>query len=79
MLGEMIFDIVSNSIKSLLNPELTASWELGLTRVAEGSVTSEEYMEKLNGFVAKRVENVKKLNNQSQMRLYYDNISKIYK
>ena len=79
MLGEMIFDIVSNSIKSLLNPELTASWELGLTRVAEGSVTSEEYMVKLNGFVAKRVDNVKKLNNQSQMRMYYDNIAKIYK
>lgn len=79
MLGEMIFDIVSNSIKSLLNPELTASWELGLTRVAEGTVTSEEYMQKLNGFVAKRVDNVKKLNNQSQMRIYYDNISKIYR
>lgn len=79
MLGEMIFDIVSNSIKSLLNPELTASWELGLTRVAEGTVTSDEYMAKLNGFVAKRVENVKNLNNQSQMRMYYDNIAKIYK
>ncbi len=79
MLGEMIFDIVSNSIKSLLNPELTASWELGLTRVAEGTVTSDEYMEKLNGFVAKRVDNVKRLNNQSQMRIYYDNIAKIYK
>ncbi len=79
MVGEMIFDIVNNSIKSLLNPELTASWELGLTRVAEGTVTSDEYMEKLNSFVAKRVENVKKLNNQSQMRVYYDNIAKIYK
>ncbi len=79
MLGEMIFDIVSNSIKSLLNPELTASWELGLTRVSEGTVTSDEYMEKLNGFVAKRVDNVKRLNNQSQMRIYYDNIAKIYK
>ena len=79
MLGEMIFDIVSNSIKSLLNPELTASWELGLTRVAEGTVTSDEYMVKLNGFVAKRVDNVKRINNQSQMRMYYDNIAKIYK
>ena len=79
MLGEMIFDIVNNSIKSLLNPELTASWELGLTRVAEGTVTSDEYMVKLNGFVAKRVDNVKNLNNQSQMRIYYDNIAKIYK
>ena len=46
LLGEMIFDVVGASIRQLLNPELTASWEKGLTYVAEGSITSEEYMEK---------------------------------
>ena len=40
--GEMVFDVVENSIKSLLNPELTASWEKGLTYVAEGDITPEE-------------------------------------
>ena len=45
MLGEMIFDVVANSIRSLLNPELTASWEKGLTYVAEGEITPDEYME----------------------------------
>ena len=50
-LGEMIFDVVNNSIRSLLNPELTASWEKGLTYVAEGTITSKEYMEKLEGFI----------------------------
>ncbi len=44
LLGEMVFDVVANSIKSLLNPELTASWEKGLTYVAEGEITPEEYM-----------------------------------
>lgn len=29
LLGEMIFDVVNASIRSLLNPELTASWEKG--------------------------------------------------
>ena len=42
LLGEMIFDVVNCSIRQLLNPELTASWEKGLTYVAEGSITSQE-------------------------------------
>ena len=54
LLGEMVFDVVSVSISQLLNPELTASWEKGLTYVAEGSITSDEYMEKLERFVAGR-------------------------
>ena len=52
-LGEMIFDVVNNSIRSLLNPELTASWEKGLTYVAEGTITSEEYMDKVRGLYKK--------------------------
>ena len=43
-----------HSIRSLLNPELTASWEKGLTLVAEGQITSEEYMQKLEHFIAVR-------------------------
>ena len=46
-LGEMIFCVVNVSIRSLLNPELTASWEKGLTYVAEGTISQEEYMVKL--------------------------------
>ena len=52
LLGEMIFDVVNASIRSLLSPELTASWEKGLTYVAEGSITPQEYMEKLERFIA---------------------------
>ena len=54
LLGEMIFDVVNCSIRQLLNPELTASWEKGLTYVAEGSITSQEYMDKLEHFVRVR-------------------------
>ena len=39
LLGEMVFDVVEHSIRSLLNPELTASWEKGLTYVADGELT----------------------------------------
>ena len=51
LLGEMIFDVVNCSIRQLLNPELTASWEKGLNYVAEGSITEQEYMDKLEHFV----------------------------
>ena len=58
LLGEIIFDVVSISIQSLLNPELTASWEKGLTYVAEGTITEQEYMVKLEDFIKKRTANV---------------------
>ncbi len=79
LFGEIIFDVVKASIKSLLNPELTASWEKGLTYVAEGTITSEEYMMKLDDFVTKRVNGVKNLNNQSMLRYNFDRAAAFYK
>ena len=77
--GEMVFDVVDHSIRSLLNPELTASWEKGLTYVAEGSITPDEYMEKLDRFITSRTVGVKGLNNQYQLRTCYDRAAKYYK
>ena len=79
LLGELIFDVVNGSISQLLNPELTASWEKGLTYVAEGTITSEEYMQKLERFVAGRTYGVLKLNNQYQLRECFSAIGKNYK
>ena len=78
-LGEMIHDVVGLSIRPLLNPELTASWEKGLTYVAEGTITGEEYMQKLDDFVRRRVYAVLSLNNQSVLRTYFEQISENYK
>ena len=50
-LGEMVFEIVAFTIPALLNPKLTASWEKGLTQVAQGVTTKEDYMVKLEDFV----------------------------
>lgn len=72
LLGELIYDVVDSSIKSLLNAELTASWEKGLSYVAEGSIGEEEYMEKLERFVAQRIAGVKQVNNQYQLRILFD-------
>ena len=78
LLGEMIFDVVNSSIRSLLNPELTASWEKGLTYVANGEITSEEYMAKLNGFVSRNVNAVKGARNQYALRTLFDQAAKNY-
>ena len=78
LLGEMIFDVVNLSIRSLLNPELTASWEKGLTYVAEGTITSEEYMTKLNGFVKRRTESVLATNQQAVLRPCFQEAAKYY-
>ncbi|MBD5136659.1 MAG: type IA DNA topoisomerase [Lachnospiraceae bacterium] len=78
-MGEMIYEVVDSSIRQLLNPELTASWEKGLTYVAEGTITSDEYMKKLEGFVARRTQNVKIMQNQAHLRQRYDIVSDNYK
>ena len=79
LLGELIFEVVNASLKQLLNPDLTASWEKGLNYVAEGSITSEEYMTKLENFVAGRTYNVLRLNNQYQLRDHFDTAAAFYK
>ena len=76
--GEMIYDVVDHSIKSLLNPELTASWEKGLTYVAEGDITPEEYMGKLEHFIQSRTQGVLGLNNQYELRACYDRAAGFY-
>ena len=76
--GEMIYDVVDHSIRSLLNPELTASWEKGLNYVAEGFITSDEYMRKLDHFITSRTVGVKGLNNQYQLRACYEKAAGFY-
>ena len=78
LLGEMVFDVVGHSIRSLLNPELTASWEKGLNYVAEGEITPGEYMVKLERFVQNHTNGVLGLNNQYQLRACYDRAAGFY-
>ena len=77
--GEMVYEAVNASIKQLLNPELTASWEKGLTYVSEGSITSDEYMVKLDNFIRSRIGAVLNLNNQYVLKQAFDNIHNLYK
>ena len=79
LLGEMIYEVVAGSIKPLLDPRLTASWEKGLTLVAEGEITEEEYMVKLDDFITRRTNSVKQLNNQAALYHRFHYASQFYK
>ena len=78
LLGEVIYEVVDASIAQLLNAELTASWEKGLTYVAEGTITGDEYMQKLEGFVRRRTDGVKGLNNQGMLQRKFAEAAKYY-
>ena len=79
LLGEMIFDVVNGSISGLLNPKLTASWEKGLTMVANGEITPDEYMIKLDSFISRKTGEVLRLNNQYQLKNCFEKIEGFYK
>ncbi len=79
LMGEMIYDVVDGSIRPLLNPALTASWEKGLNMVADGSITAAEYMEKLDGFVSRRTNAVKQQFNQTQLYVKFNEAAVNYK
>ena len=76
--GELVFDTVDCSIRSLLNPELTASWEKGLTQVAEGQITEPEYMEKLRGYIERRTQAVLARSESERIRRSYEEIRGFY-
>jgi DNA topoisomerase-3 len=78
-LGEMVHDIVYVSIRALLNPEMTASWEKGLSYVADGKITSDEYMKKLEDFVSRKTYAVRDSDNRSWLRGRYGYIAQFYK
>lgn len=50
-LGEMIYEVVVRSIPTLLNPEMTASWEKGLEGIRSGTVNAADYRSKLEDYI----------------------------
>lgn len=78
-LGEMVYDVVFASMRQMLNPELTASWEKGLSYVAQGTISPEEYMEKLKKFISVRTMGVKGISNPEEIRRQFDQTGVYYK
>ena len=78
-LGEIVYEVVNASIRPLLNAELTASWEKGLTMVANGEIGEQEYMTKLEAFVRKLTDSVKVVQNQSSLTPVFGAFEQYYK
>ena len=62
--GEAIYDVVKNTMPDLLNPKLTASWEKGLTMVAQNEIKKEEFKTKLEDYIKNKVIKYKKARNE---------------
>ncbi|MBP5255360.1 MAG: type IA DNA topoisomerase, partial [Lachnospiraceae bacterium] len=77
--GELVYDVVDASMTQLLNPELTASWEKGLSMVADGQIGPDEYMEKLSAFVVKRTDRVKGIGHPEGIRARFRETEKFYR
>ncbi len=78
LFGELVYEVIYASMRQMLNPELTASWEKGLTYVAEGSITSDEYMEKLRTFIINRTDQALKIYDQRELSKKFDEIKRYY-
>ncbi|SEK30633.1 DNA topoisomerase-3 [Butyrivibrio sp. ob235] len=78
-MGEMIYDTVYVSMKPMLNPSLTASWEKGLTQVEQGEISEDEYMKKLSDFITRRTNYVKENDMRSHMQQFFVNSAQYYK
>ena len=77
--GELVFGIVRYSMPQMLSPKLTASWEKGLTGVAEGSITEEEYMVKLDRFIEQLVSSAKSSDHRGRLDSFYRVAAPFYK
>lgn len=62
--GEVIYDVIRKTMPDLLNPKLTASWEKGLTMVAQSEIKEEEFMKKLDDYIRTKVVKYKKERNE---------------
>lgn len=57
--GEVIYDIVDDTVPALLSPEMTASWEKGLSQIEEGKIKKEQYQDKLYDYIRKSIDIIK--------------------
>jgi DNA topoisomerase-3 len=76
--GEMIYEVISSSIPSLLNPILTASWEKGLKMVYEKEIEPSNFMGKLEDYTRNNIVRVKSQNNINLLYRKLINVKNTY-
>ena len=79
LFGEMVYEVAYMAIPAMLNPEMTASWEKGLSGVEAGEITTEKYEETLNSYVRKYVENIRANNLERELGNRLEEVKKYSK
>lgn len=74
--GELIYEVIKDSIPDLLNPRLTASWEKGLEMVAGSEVKPDSYMEKLEKYIRDKVDTVLNKKKHTDMKKLFAEVPK---
>lgn len=72
--GEMIYEVIKNSIPTLLNPILTASWEKGLKMVYGQEIAPDIFMKKLEDYTRSNVKKVIDSINIAAMQGYFEQV-----
>ena len=74
--GEMVYEVINDSVPTMLNPTLTASWEKGLGMVADKELPPEEFMVKLEAYIKKNFARALKYNGVIEKKKLFGEIFK---
>ena len=78
-LGEFIYELLSMTIPTILNPMWTANWEKGLQQIADGVITEDNYMGKINNYVETCTNSIKSQDVSEQLKIAIEKLKNVYK
>ena len=79
LFGEMVYEVADMAIPAMLNPEMTASWEKGLSGVEAGDISTEQYEETLNTYVRRYIDNIKVKDLSRELGIKLEMVKKMQK
>ena len=79
LFGEMVYEVADMAIPAMLNPEMTASWEKGLSGVEAGEISTEQYEETLNTYVRRYIDNIKVKDLSRELGIKLEMVKKMQK
>lgn len=77
--GEVLYETIALTVPSLLNPKMTASWEKGLSMIANGEVGRTVYNQKLAVYVARAITGIKQQDKRQLLTQKIRELKPVYK
>ena len=74
-----MYEVADMAIPAMLNPEMTASWEKGLSGVEAGDISTEQYEETLNTYVRRYIDNIKVKDLSRELGIKLEMVKKMQK